>query len=240
MPIELGPYRFSLTDARKTLWHAIDVLDLYRDRVGDAQAGRRRRIEVALGGLAVMDADERMLERPLAAVWAELLHARDDLLATGCLPPTASGVASRLSRSDGGVPKAEVEQIRVGFAGVVGDRQRSRVHHGRPWQALCLWSSEVIDGLAAEGHPIGPGSAGENITISGLAWEQVEPGVRLRIGDVVCEVSSYALPCANLKPFFSDADFRRVHHTRGPISRVYATVLEPGSISVGDPSVLEP
>jgi hypothetical protein len=31
-----------------------------------------------------------------------------------------------------------------------------------------------------------------------------------------------------------------MHHERGPVSRVYATVLQPGVIAVGDAAVLEP
>ena len=55
------------------------------------------------------------------------------------------------------MPKQAVDSAEVGLGGHDGDRQRTRKHHGRPWQALCLWSSEVIADLAAEGHPIGPG-----------------------------------------------------------------------------------
>jgi MOSC domain-containing protein YiiM len=72
-----------------------------------------------------------------------------------------------LSRSDGGVPKHSTDHVTVGFRGVDGDRQATRAHHGSPWQALCLWSREVIDALVAEGHPIAPGAAGENVTIAG-------------------------------------------------------------------------
>ena len=39
----------------------------------------------------------------------------------------------------------------VDAAGIVGDRQGNRQHHGRPWQALCLFSIYVIDDLAACG-----------------------------------------------------------------------------------------
>ena len=61
-----------------------------------------------------------------------------------------------------------------------------------------------------------------------------------RVGTVLCEVSAYALPCASNKPWFIDGDFHVMHHERGPVSRVYATVLEPGRIAVGDPAILEP
>jgi MOSC domain-containing protein YiiM len=64
--------------------------------------------------------------------------------------------------------------------------------------------------------------------------------VRLRLGDVLCEVSCYAPPCSSNKPFFIDGDFEVMHHGRGPVSRVYATVLEPGRVRTGDAAILEP
>lgn len=130
--------------------------------------------------------------------------------------------------------------VEVTWGGVVGDRQATRRHHGRPWQALSLWSGEVIAALAAAGHPVTPGSAGENITLTGLDWSRVVPGARLRLGTVCAEVSAYAIPCKQIAGSFADGRFARIHHRFGPVSRVYATVLEPGSISLDDRAVLEP
>ena len=98
----------------------------------------------------------------------------------------------------------------------------------------------MIDDFRSAGHPLQPGCAGENITISGLSWGDVRAGVRLQVGEMLCEVSAYALPCTTNKPFFINGDFNLMHHERGPVSRVYATVLEPGGISVGDAAILEP
>ena len=105
---------------------------------------------------------------------------------------------------------------------------------------MCLWSEEVIAAFAAGGHPIGPGFAGENITVAGLRWGDVRPGSRLTIGSVGSEISSYAVPCRQNAGWFSDRNFGRIHHRHGPVSRMYATVLVPGSITVGDPVILEP
>jgi MOSC domain-containing protein YiiM len=138
------------------------------------------------------------------------------------------------------VPKRPRQAVEIGYSGVEGDRQRTRRHHGRPWQALCLWSSEVIDALRREGHPVAPGAAGENITVEGLDWADVRGGVRLRIGTALAQVSVFALPCQNIAACFADRDSRRIHHDRGPVSRAYATVLEPGRVAVGDAIVLEP
>jgi MOSC domain-containing protein YiiM len=150
-------------------------------------------------------------------------------------PTKKTGAVTGLFVSNGGVPKSAVEQFEVGLRGAAGDRQKTRKHHGRAWQALCLWSNEVVDEFAADGHPIAVGSAGENISISGLDWTEVLPGARLTIGSVTCEVSLYTLPCSKNAQWFFDGDFERMHHRRAVgVSRMYASVIEPGSIQVGD------
>ncbi|MCB1000603.1 MAG: MOSC domain-containing protein [Acidimicrobiales bacterium] len=221
----LGPYEFSDTDAVRTvanfpaLW---DELTLGRDA------------DVVAHLWPDLDGD---VDEVLPRVWSALLAAGAAYRAAGVLP-SATGTVAHLHRNDGGVPKLPVDEVEVGWRGVVGDRQRSRQHHGRPWQALCLWAGEVIDAFATDGHPIGHGSAGENVTLRGLSWADVRPGTRLRLGTVLCEVSAWALPCKHNARWFSDGDFMRMHHGRGPVSRAYATVLEPGTIRVGDDAVL--
>ncbi len=154
---------------------------------------------------------------------------------------TGQGTVVGLFTSDGGVPKRAVDAVEVGVRGVVGDRQEHRQHHGRPFQALCLWSTEVIDALRAEGHPIGPGNAGENITVHGLTWAGIRPGARLQVGEVQAEVSSYADPCSFNARWFSDRKFSRIDDERYPgWGRIYAWVLRPGSVRVGDTVVVEP
>jgi MOSC domain-containing protein YiiM len=98
----------------------------------------------------------------------------------------------------------------------------------------------VIDTLRAEGHPIERGSVGENVTVSGLDWSQVRPGVLLQLGSVLAHVQAYAEPCNTNARFFLNGDFNRMNADRGPVSRVYATVLRPGHITTGDAAVLEP
>ena len=155
--------------------------------------------------------------------------------------PRQTGVVEQLSRSDGGVPKLPVPQAAVDWHGVVGDAQADRANHGRPTQALCLWSAEVVEEWAADGHPIGFGAAGENVTVRGLDWAVLSPGVRLVVGSALVQVSSYAIPCAKNAHWFTDGYFRRMAHDVSPgRSRLYASVLRPGSVAVGDPVVVEP
>ena len=152
-----------------------------------------------------------------------------------------TGVIHQINVSDGGVPKLPVPEAAVTANGVSGDRQRDRRVHGGPERAVCLFSLEVIESLRAEGHPIAPGTVGENVTISGLDWSLVRPGTRLRLGDdVLLEVTKYTAPCTNIRGSFRDEDFSRISVKLHPIeSRVYARVLSAGRIRAGDPVVLE-
>jgi MOSC domain-containing protein YiiM len=155
--------------------------------------------------------------------------------------PSAVGSVASIHASGGGVPKLPVQGANVGWRGIEGDRQRTRKHHGRVWQALCIWSIECIDCLVEEGHPIAPGCAGENLTLRGIDLATLRPGTLVQVGDVVCEISVPALPCSKIIPYFTGGDFLRVHHELHPgWSRLYATVVRPGDVEIGDPVVVEP
>lgn len=142
----------------------------------------------------------------------------------------------QLSTSPGGIPKLPVPEAEVTPSGMEGDRQRNLRFHGGPQRALCLYSLEVIQRLQREGHPIRPGSTGENVTVSGLPWEEVRPGVRLALGEeVVVEVTSYTVPCKNIAASFRDGEFIRISQKLHPgDSRVYARVLQGGRLRAGD------
>jgi len=219
--IQIGPYSFTRVDAERTI---ASLPEIWRQlSVGRDSAvidGMRPQLTGEAG---------RMVE-DLELAWGAMLHAGPALRAAGQMPARATGRVDQLSVSDGGVPKVAVERLEVGWSGAVGDRQATRLHHGRAWQALCLWSSEVIAELRAAGHSVAPGAAGENVTIGGLPWQEVRAGVRLRVGTVLCEVSAFSLPCRKNARWFVEGEFNVMHHDRGPVSRVYATVLEPGTI----------
>lgn len=224
----IGPHRFTQHDAQRTVENFPAIL---------AQHAARR----DASALATLDVEPTgRLQDDLEAVWRSMNAAGPALRAAGQLPATVSGRVLQLNTSRGGVPKTSVPEVAVGWAGVEGDIQSARQHHGRPWQALCLWSIEVIDAFNEQGHHLSPGAAGENITLAGLPWDEIRPGVRLQIGDVVCDVSAYTEPCSKNARWFAGRDFQAMNATKGPVSRVYATVVEPGRIRTGDPAILEP
>jgi MOSC domain-containing protein YiiM len=150
-----------------------------------------------------------------------------------------TGRVESINTSHGGVPKHPVFEAFVTYDGVDGDRQRDRRFHGGPDRAVVMFSAEVIDALRAEGHPIAAGTTGENVTLSGLDWRLVVPGVEMAIGGVRLVVTKYASPCYKIRGSFSDADEARIAQTKHPgWSRVCARVVSEGLIRVGDAAEL--
>lgn len=153
-----------------------------------------------------------------------------------------AGRIVQINVSPGGVPKRPVEAAEVTASGVAGDAQRNLRYHGGSERAVCLFALETIRTLQAEGHPIEPGHIGENLTLEGIDWAAVTPGVRLLLGeDVLLEVTRYTSPCANIRASFTGGDYARVSQTRHPgASRVYARVVRTGTVRRGDPVRLLP
>ena len=145
------------------------------------------------------------------------------------------GLVHSINTSDGGVPKLPRTSVAVRKTGLEGDRQRDLEYHGGPDRAVSLFSLELIEALRAEGHPIAAGTIGENLTLAGLDWPKLAPGMRLEIGEVALELMSHAAPCRNIAGSFSDRVFTRVADKAHPgWSRFYARVLKEGTLRVGD------
>ena len=145
------------------------------------------------------------------------------------------GRIESINVSRGGVPKTSVFEALVTETGLDGDRQRDRRFHGGPDRAVVIFSLDVIRALQAEGHPIGVGTTGENLTVSGLTWRAIVPGIELRIGEVRLRVTKFAAPCENIRGSFLDQDVTRISEQRHPgWSRVCARVLTGGLIQLGD------
>jgi MOSC domain-containing protein YiiM len=145
------------------------------------------------------------------------------------------GYIFQLNCSDGGVPKQPVREARVTRTGLECDRQAHPKIHGGLERALCLYALEQITRLQDEGHPIFPGSVGENVTVVGLEWPRLRPGTRLALGDeVVIEITSYAGPCPTIAGSFSDGKSKRISQKKHPgESRLYARVLQTGLLATG-------
>jgi len=137
--------------------------------------------------------------------------------------------------SDGGVPKLARDACEIRRGGLEGDRQRDLENHGGPERAVSLFSLELIEALRTEGHPIAPGTTGENLTLAGVSWKDLRPGMRIEAGEVVFELASYAAPCQNIAGSFCDGRVARVSEKVHPgWSRFYARVVKEGTLRSGD------
>jgi MOSC domain-containing protein YiiM len=137
--------------------------------------------------------------------------------------------------SRGGVPKTSVFEALVTEHGLDGDRQSDLRYHGGPNRAVMLFSLDVIRVLQQEGHPIAPGTAGENLTVSGLDWASLKPGMTLQVGQVELRMTSFATPCGKIGSSFLNRQYRRVAQESHPgFSRIYAKVLITGLVRMGD------
>ena len=137
-----------------------------------------------------------------------------------------------LAISDGGAPKHPINEGVVTPTGILGDRQKHTKIHGGPNRALCLYSMELIEKLQAEGHPIYPGSTGENVTISGITWSALEAGMQLALGDeVIVELTWEADPCKNIRDSFAHHKFRRLEATNE--MRWYCKIVRTGTLVLG-------
>ena len=139
--------------------------------------------------------------------------------------------------SNGGVPKLPVEEAHVGRLGLAGDAVNHPKVHGGPERAVCLFSTELIGALRAEGHPIAAGDVGENLTVSGLDWPALAVGAVVEVGDAVrLQLTQRVEPCQTIAGAFADGRFKRIKPSRAPDqTRWYARVLAEGTVRPGDP-----
>jgi MOSC domain-containing protein YiiM len=161
----------------------------------------------------------------------------------------ARGTVVQVSRKselpgERGLPKVPVPLGHIRFRGLEGDFNvyRHEVSRDDPKMAILLLPLETIEGLRREGWPVRPGDLGENLTTSGIAYDALAPGRRVRAGNALLEISKPCTPCENLEllPY--------VGRTRGPeflkttLGRRgwYARVVREGDVRPGDPIELDP
>jgi len=136
---------------------------------------------------------------------------------------------------EGGVPKHPVESLVVHANGCQGDKQNDTRHHGGPNKAVCLMELRILHRLQDAGHPIGPGTTGENLLIDGLEDGVLDVGVKLQIGQVAMTITGDAPPCKTIQASFQEGRFKALsHRDRFGQTRWYASVQDGGTIRIGD------
>ena len=132
--------------------------------------------------------------------------------------------------SNGGVPKLAVESAEITLSGLLGDNQADKKHHGGEMKAVCVLENEILTKLQSEGHPIMPGTTGENLLVEGF---NLGIGTIFTVGDSELEVVSAATPCKTIEDSFSDGYFNRISHKKYPgDTRWYCKVIRPGKVRI--------
>jgi len=142
----------------------------------------------------------------------------------------------------GGVPKLPLKKVFVKFEGLEGDLNRFRMErkNGDSRRAVSLFSLERILQLQEEGHPIDVGTAGENFTIKGMDWTKLKIGMNIGLGSAVIRLSEPCATCSKIGDSFINNKFSRIDQNKNQgWSRWSASVIEEGTVSVGDAVYLE-
>jgi len=140
--------------------------------------------------------------------------------------------------SPGGVPKRPVPRSWVGRLGLDTDAHAEpEPMHGGPDQAVCLYTTESIARVAAEGHRAFPGAFGENLTLEGIELGDLRAGDRLTIGGdgLILELTDQASPCQTIAHWFAGRRIARISPKTNPAdARWFARVIGAGPVAVGD------
>ncbi|MBV8277188.1 MAG: MOSC domain-containing protein [Verrucomicrobia bacterium] len=128
-------------------------------------------------------------------------------------------------------------------SGLADDRVADTKHHGRPGQAVCVhpivhydfWN-QAYDLKGAD--RLGPGSVGENWTISGADEASIYCGDVYQTGTAIVQVSGPRMPCWKQERKLGLPGFLK-RTTDSMRTGFYLRVLRPGTVNTGDLLELE-
>lgn len=162
---------------------------------------------------------------------------------------TVPGKIIQVNISPGGVPKKPVFEGRLTVEGFEGDSWRHPEFHGGPLQAVLMVSMETLNELKSMGFAVFAGALGENLTTEGLDYTALRPGIRLRAGETLLEITKVRTPCDTLSVFgygiqgeIYDARVKQgdLASPRWGRSGFYAKVIETGTVRPNDIITVEP
>ncbi len=114
--------------------------------------------------------------------------------------------------------------IEVDF-GILGDAHASGDWH----RQISLLAIESIEKMRQKGLNVNPGDFAENITTEGIELLSLPVGTRLRLGDVLAEVSQIGKECHT-----RCAIYRQAGDCVMPREGIFVRVLSSGIIKIGD------
>ncbi len=114
--------------------------------------------------------------------------------------------------------------------GIDGD-----AHAGHWHRQVSLLSADKIAAFNEKGAGVVPGAFGENLVVEGFDFRALPVGTLLRCGDVLLEMTQIGKECHSHCEIY-----KKMGDCIMPREGVFARVLEPGEIHVGDEMVIEP
>lgn len=114
--------------------------------------------------------------------------------------------------------------------GIQGD-----AHAGHWHRQVSLLSADKIEQFNQKGAGVGPGAFGENLVVEGFDFRALPVGTLLRCGPVLLEITQIGKECHSHCEIF-----KKMGDCIMPREGVFARVLEPGTICVGDEMTLQP
>jgi MOSC domain-containing protein YiiM len=132
------------------------------------------------------------------------------------------------------------EPVQISTLGIKNDFIASKKHHGGPDQAVYVYGAADYEWWSKElGRELGPGTFGDNLTISNLESAKFNIGDRLQVGSAVIEVSAPRIPCATLAACMGDPKFVKIYR-RAERPGLYCRVNREGTVQAGEDVSLEP
>ena len=131
------------------------------------------------------------------------------------------------------------EAVKITKLGLEGDVIVSKKDHGGPDQAVYIYGVPDYEWWSRElGKEIGPGTFGENLTISELESAQFNVGDYIDIDGLTLQVTAPRIPCSTFATRMSDPQWvKRFRHAERP--GLYCRVIREGSIQTGEPVSIE-
>lgn len=130
--------------------------------------------------------------------------------------------------------------VAVGELGLDGDAVCNARHHGGPDQAVYVYRKEDYDWWSEQrGDTVSPGSFGDNLTLAGLPEPGLVIGSRLRLPQLLLEVTAPRIPCNTLAQRMEDPGIVKAF-VAAERPGVYCRVIEPGRVQAGDEVSLQP
>lgn len=113
--------------------------------------------------------------------------------------------------------------------GIDGD-----AHAGRWHRQVSLLSADKIEAFNQRGANVVPGAFGENLVVDGFDFRALPVGTLLRCGDVLLEMTQIGKECHSHCEIY-----KKMGECIMPREVVFARVITPGTISVGDEMSIE-